>query len=107
MSMRSAWIAVVLIFTSRVFAQSTIADFEKACVKAKAKVKGEALLCRCLAANIGRKLASQEVDLSNLIRAVSNHPPPEVENQTAYENAADLIAGFEPNCLKNPKFSGD
>ena len=103
MSIRSAGIAVLLLFSSRVFAQSNIADFEKACVKAK----GKAPVCHCLALNIGRKLASQEVDLANLIRAIANHPGPAPENQTAYENAADLIAGFEPNCSKNPKYSGD
>lgn len=71
------------------------------------KAKSKAPLCRCLAVNIERKLATQEVDINHLIQAIGHRTPAAEENQTAYDNAADLLAGFEPNCSKNPKFLGD
>jgi len=103
MSARSLRIAILLLLPLQLHATPGVADFEKACLKAKRKSS----VCRCLSANVERKLASQEVEIDFLIQAVSQKPPVVEENQTAFDNAADLIAGFEPNCVKNPKYLGD
>ena len=80
-----------------------IADFEKTCIELKKK----APLCHCLAANLERQLASQELDLNLAMRTLKGQAPGPDENSTAYDNAADLIAGFEPHCIKNSKYMGD
>jgi hypothetical protein len=100
MSTRLHWIAIVMMLHPAVHADN-IADFQKACMETKKK----APLCQCLSSNVERKLATVEMDKELVVRAFKGQPPGPDENSTAYDVVADFIAGLEPHCLKNSKYS--
>lgn len=107
MRTRWLWIAIFLTVLHPALASEKVANFEKTCLE----IKKKASLCRCLWANVERKLASQELTAEQIpvaVQALKGQPPEDPDaNSTAYDNVADLLAGLEPHCLKNPKYSGE
>ena len=67
-------------------------------------------VCRCMAANVKKRVLTRDIDAARLSAAVliaAKREPDSDEKPSYYDALADFIAGLEYHCGENPKYQID